>query len=83
MKFSSDWQAVEGDLAAIWVAAADRQSITGAANLMERILRNDPLNAGEARESNTRILIVEPLAIYYGVIVDDCRVVVQLWRWNS
>jgi hypothetical protein len=83
VKFSSDWQAVEDDLAAIWLAASDRKAISDAANIMERQLRNDPLNAGEARDGNTRILVVEPLAIYFDVIVDDCRVVVwQLWRWS-
>ncbi|MBI1831026.1 MAG: hypothetical protein HYR84_06200 [Planctomycetes bacterium] len=84
MKFSTDWQAVENDLAAIWVNAANRQDISDAANLIERVLRNDPLNAGEAREGNTRILIIQPLAVLYDVIVDDCRVVVwQLWRWSN
>lgn len=84
MKFITDWQAVEDDLAAIWVNVADRQEITDAANLIERIVKHDPLNAGEAREGNTRILVVQPLAVLYDVIVDDCRVVVwQLWRWSS
>ena len=83
MKFISDWQAVEDDLATIWVDASDRQDVTNAANVMERLLKHDPLNVGEAREGNTRILIVVPLAVYYDVIVDDCRVVVwQLWRWS-
>lgn len=84
MKFITDWHAVEDDLAALWVNAADRQDITDAANLIERIIKNDPLKAGEAREGNTRILIVQPLAVLYDVIVDDCRVVVwHLWRWSS
>ena len=83
MKFTTDWQAIENDLAAIWVNAADRQEVTDTANMIERLLKHDPMNVGEARDGNTRILIVPPLAIYYDVIVDDCRVVVwQLWRWN-
>lgn len=84
MKFITDWQAVEDDLAAIWVNAADRQDVTDAANLIERLLNNDPLKVGEAREGNSRILIVQPLAVYYDVIVDDCRVVLwQVWRWSA
>ena len=83
MKFTTDWQAVEDDLAAIWVHSADRQAVTDAANEIEGLLRYNPLTVGEAREGNTRILIVQPVAVYYDVIVDDCRVVLwQLWRWN-
>ena len=83
MKYQTDWQAVENDLAEIWVSAPDQQSVSDAANTMDRLLQQSPLSVGEARDGNTRILIIEPLACYYDVIVDDCRVVVwQLWRWS-
>ena len=78
-----DWQSVEEDLAAIWVNASDSQEATDAANLMDRLLANDPWKIGESREGNTRIVVVEPLAICCDVIVDDCRVLIwQLWRWG-
>jgi hypothetical protein len=83
VKFATDWQAVEDDLAAIWLNAADRQAVTDAANEIEGLLKYNRLTVGEAREGNTRILIVQPLAVYFDVIIDDCRVVLwQLWRWS-
>jgi hypothetical protein len=80
----TDWQAVENDLAALWVDAADRQEIADIANLIDQMLQRDPLNVGEARGGNSRILIFQPLAVMYDVIVDDCRVIVwQVWRWSA
>jgi hypothetical protein len=56
VRFSTDGQAVEEDLATIWVNATDRQDVTSAANLIDQILKRDPLSAGEAREGYTRIV---------------------------
>jgi len=53
-----------------------RASLTAAANAMDRMLVADPLQVGEARYGNTRILIVDALAVYYDVVIDDRRVVV-------
>jgi hypothetical protein len=77
------WIPVEQDLAELWVNASDRQAVTDAANLIDRLLTKDPLNVGESRDGNTRILIVPPLAVYYDVILDDHRVLIwQVWRWG-
>jgi hypothetical protein len=75
----TDWQAVEGDLAAIWVDAPDRQEVTDAANVMERLFKQDPLNVGEARDGNSRILIVAPLR----PILTSLSMIVELWFGNS
>jgi hypothetical protein len=73
----------EQDLASIWVNAADRQAIADAANAIDALLADDPLGVGESRTGITRILIVEPLAVLYDVIVDDRRVSVwQIWHWG-
>jgi hypothetical protein len=81
MKWMTDWQAVEEDLASVWLNAPDRTEVSDAANTMDQVLKTDPLNVGEAREENTRILIIGPLAILYDVLSEGCRVVVwQLWR---
>ncbi len=84
MKFTPDWSPIEQELAQIWLNAPDRQAVTEAAYEIDRLLTRDPLNAGESREGNTRILIVEPLAVYYDVILDDHRVLIwQIWRWGA
>jgi hypothetical protein len=68
-------------LAQLWLNAADQNAVQRAADAMERILANDPLNAGESRVVNIRILIESPLAAYFDVEPLDRRVTV--WRiWS-
>jgi hypothetical protein len=50
MKWTVIYQPNAADeLAAIWLAATNRQAIAGVANLIDRQLGHDPLNAGESR----------------------------------
>jgi plasmid stabilization system protein ParE len=68
-------------LAQLWLNAADQNAVQRAADAMEGLLANDPLNAGESRVVNIRILIESPLAAYYDVEPLDRRVTV--WRiWS-
>jgi hypothetical protein len=84
VKFSRDWQAVEQDLATLWMDAPDRADVTDAANVIDRLLESNPLTVGESRQGMTRILVVQPVAVYYDVILDDCRVLIwQIWRWEA
>jgi hypothetical protein len=64
VKFMIAWHAVEDDLATVWLNAPDRQDVSAASDALDHLLRTDPLKAGEARDGNTRILIVDPLAVY-------------------
>jgi plasmid stabilization system protein ParE len=82
MTFSVVWTAdAENDLAAVWLAAADRAAVTAAAHAIERDLRLDPLAVGESRESSVkRVVFAEPLGIAFSVIVDDRTVyVTAVW----
>ena len=52
-------------LAAIWMAASDRDDVTAAANRIEATLKRDPLGAAEARGEGDRILFNAPLVVFY------------------
>lgn len=51
-------------LADLWLSAADRNSVQRAADSIDRILQSDPLQAGESRVVNIRIIVEPPLAAY-------------------
>jgi hypothetical protein len=72
MKFTVIWKPKsERGLASIWIAADDRAAVTAAANEIDRVLRSQPLTAGESRSGNIRILVVPPLAVHYEVLEED------------
>ena len=48
-------------LAAVWLAAADRASVTAAANEFDRLLATNPENLGQVRFDTVRTLLVPPL----------------------
>jgi hypothetical protein len=85
MKFTVVWKPTAADkLADLWTVGPDRAAITQAANLIDRLLQNDPLRQGEERGDDTRILIEAPLAVYYSVSQADCLVTVHAaWRWSA
>jgi hypothetical protein len=67
--------AAEMELAAVWLAATDRNSVTQAAYRIEKRLRSDPLHQGESRKSSVvRLVIERPLVVEYEVIEDDKKV---------
>jgi len=82
MTFTVIWKpTAEQSLTETWLKAADRQSIANAADAIDALLRSDPLSVGEARESNSRLLYVAPLAVFYDVFPDDMLVAVwALWQ---
>lgn len=65
-------------LAAIWLAAADRNAVTAAADRLDRWLARIPLQLGESRTSSVhRVAYHDPIGVEYEVIEDDKRVIVQ------
>lgn len=53
-----------------------------AVEAIERLLELDPLEVGESREEDERILIFNGYAVLYGVSFDDHLVVINaFWRW--
>ncbi len=82
MTFTVVWRPIaEHTLADLWNSAQDRQAVTDAADAMDALLRTSPLEVGESRVGNTRILTVFPLSVYYDVHEEDRLVAVwAVWR---
>ena len=82
MRYTVVWRpTAERALADIWTSAADRQAVAEAANAIDALLRFRPLEVGESRAENTRILVVRPLSLYYDVYEADRLVAVwAVWR---
>jgi hypothetical protein len=70
------------DLAALWLAAADRAAVTSAANRIDSMLAANPENYGIQRFDTVRALVVPPLAVEFEVIDQD-RLVWVLSAWDS
>lgn len=66
----------EYQLADIWVRSKDRNSVSQAADNLEKALRRDPQHQGRKGPSNWRILLIGSLKFTFEVFPDDCRVVV-------
>jgi hypothetical protein len=79
MKYEVIWDAqAEADLAAVWLAALDRQAVSRAATWFDNQLAHSPLQLGESRASTVqRLAFYLPLGIEFEIIEDDKRVVVQ------
>jgi hypothetical protein len=82
MNFQVLWVSeAEEELAAIWIAAADRNAITTAAHVIDSTLRTDPQHAGESRDEDRRVLLERPLGVVFAVSPEDRTVhVLSVWR---
>lgn len=75
MKFNVTWRATaEAELAHIWLGAANRNAVTKAAFEVDSCLERDPIQTGESRVDNLRVVIVAPLVVYFIVYEDEARV---------
>ena len=79
MTYGVIWQTVaENELAAIWIASADRDAVAAAAEWLEGRLSRDPLSLGESRDSSVhRIVFRHPIGLEFEVVEDDKRVIVE------
>jgi hypothetical protein len=79
MKYEVIWQPVaEDELAAIWLAAGDRDAVAEAALWFDSRLSRQPLTLGESRDASVhRIAYHGSLGIEFEVVEDDKRVIVQ------
>ena len=69
------------ELAAAWLAAADRDAVTAASHEIDQALGQDPYACGFRRNSSVnRTLVDYPLGVEYEIIEDDKKVhVVRVW----
>jgi plasmid stabilization system protein ParE len=82
VKYTVVWTpTAEQDLAAIWLAAPDRDAVNSAANTIDAMLGRDPETRGEPRTGTLRVLFVPPLGIDFDVKADD-RMVYVLAAWH-
>jgi plasmid stabilization system protein ParE len=85
MSFSVEWsRRAENELAELWTGALDRRAITQSVDLIDRLLKRDPLSCGESRDRKQRLLIELPLAVLYQVGRRRGRVgVISIARWRQ
>lgn len=77
-------RSAQDELADVWLNAPDKQAVTQAANELDRLIRIDPMSAGEARAGGTRIAIQRPLAMEFDVLPDDRLVnVLAIRHWRQ
>ena len=78
MNYTVLWRpTAEGQLAALWTNATDRNAIAAAADLIDKMLQHDPLGEGESRAGADRLLFLGPLAALYSVDQGDRTVHVR------
>ena len=79
MKFAVVWKPkADNQLTEIWLDSADRAEITAAARDIDQKLERNPLDVGESRSGNDRLMFEGPLSVYYRVDVPAQRVLVLL-----
>jgi hypothetical protein len=72
MNFTVVWvPSAEDQLADLWLNARDRGALTRAADRIHRLLGTDPINAGESRPDDRRVLIELPLVVYFEISEPD------------
>jgi hypothetical protein len=67
----------EQQLAQLWNNAADRKTVTSAADTIDSVLRRDPHSKGESRSGANRVLFVPPLLVLFEVLEQDRTVYVK------
>lgn len=73
-----------GELAAIWLDAADRDAINASVDRIDSLLASSPLEAGESRWGDIRILFELPLGALFHAEPDGRRaLVLAVWRVPS
>jgi hypothetical protein len=85
MNYRVEWTSeADSQLAALWVAAADRNAVTVAARRVEQRLGMDPFNQGEARDDfDVRVVYDDPLTVVFRVDVFARSVVVVSVGWSG
>lgn len=79
MNYSVEWtELAESELAAVWLSVPDQADLSMISFLVDRTLGMTPFHIGiPCRSSVHRILKVVPLGLYYDIVEDDKKVIVQ------
>lgn len=72
MKYTVVWnRSADDSLVELWMNATDRNAVTQAVREIDAQLGQSPLEVGESREVDYRILCILPLVVAYRVSEDD------------
>ncbi len=79
------WEpSAEKELTRLWLDSSQPDVVKLAADEIDMLLKTDPLDAGESRSDDRRILFVAPLAVVYRAFEADRRVkVLRVWRYTT
>jgi hypothetical protein len=85
MKYNVTWKPeAERHLATIWSQARDRNAVSKAAHLIDKMLGMNPEEVGESRDEGFRVLFERPLGVMFAFSPDDRTVLaVAVWAFDS
>jgi hypothetical protein len=75
------WPPALADLTTLWIDAANRDSITPAANVIDQALGDAPSKRGREIHEGLRKLTVAPLSVQFSIDEQDKRV--TIWSVRS
>jgi len=85
--YSVEWTHLALNLLAdVWLSAqaTERRRITAAIDLIDRLLRERPLDEGESREGERRVTFAAPIGVSFQIDHSLRRVtVLGAWRFNA
>jgi hypothetical protein len=81
MNYRVDWTASAHDrLEKIWMAAEDNRAVLNAANRIDYLLADNPYRDDAISLGDEPTFIVEPLAVDFEVVENECRVIIlDVW----
>jgi len=84
MKYTVVWKPdAEDELARLWQASSQQGAISAAADQIDRVLGQRPLDEGESRGGSMRVIFLPPLGVFYHVSEDDRLVsVLRVWQFD-
>lgn len=72
MRFTVTWTPLAKQaLTQLWLSARDQHSVREAADRIDELLATAPMSVGESRVDPVRVLVVEPLSVFYSVRFQD------------
>jgi plasmid stabilization system protein ParE len=84
MNYTVTWKPeAERRLATIWSQTKDRNAVTRAAHIIDKMLGANPEDVGESRQEGFRVFFEEPLGVMFTISPDDRMVlVVAVWTFD-
>jgi hypothetical protein len=67
MSYDVDWDAVEDDLARVWMNAPDRDALSASIHRIDKQLERDPGACGESRGPNERLVFQGPAGVLFRI----------------